>query len=66
MGNVRTIRRMLDQHPALKDIGVIGVGGVSDSAGFRRMMKAGASAVAIGTALGTHGASIFAKIAEGL
>ena len=57
---------MLDQHPSLREIGIIGVGGVSDVAGFRRMIKAGASAVAVGTALGIHGISIFAKIADEL
>ncbi|MCJ1392128.1 dihydroorotate dehydrogenase [Xylographa bjoerkii] len=63
LGNVRTIRRMLDVHAELKDIAIIGVGGVSDSAGFDRMKNAGASAVAVGTALGIHGVSIFGKIA---
>ncbi|MCJ1414077.1 dihydroorotate dehydrogenase [Xylographa parallela] len=62
LGNVRTIRRMLDEHASLKNIDIIGVGGVSDSAGFERMKKAGASAVAVGTALGIHGVSIFSEI----
>ncbi|MCJ1403561.1 dihydroorotate dehydrogenase [Xylographa trunciseda] len=63
LGNVRTIRRMLDKHAKLKDISIIGVGGVADNAGFERMRKAGASAVAVGTALGIHGISVFGKIA---
>ena len=53
---------MLDEHASLKNIDIIGVGGVSDSAGFERMKKAGASAVAVGTALGIHGVSIFSEI----
>ena len=53
---------MLDEHSSLGDINIIGVGGVADSAGFERMKKAGASAVAVGTALGIHGVSIFSKI----
>ena len=63
LGNVRTIRRMLDEHGTLKDISIIGVGGVSDNAGSERMKNAGASAVAIGTAFGVHGVSVFSKIA---
>ncbi|MCJ1485679.1 dihydroorotate dehydrogenase [Schaereria dolodes] len=62
LGNVRTIRRMLDSYPRLRSIKIIGVGGVSDGAGFKRMLAAGASAVAVGTALGSHGMPIFEKI----
>ena len=62
LGNVRTIRRMLDKHERLRKISIIGVGGISDGAGYRRMINAGASAVAIGTALGSHGIDIFEKI----
>jgi dihydroorotate dehydrogenase (fumarate) len=62
LGNVRTIRLMLDEHAELKDIDIIGVGGVSDAAGFLRMMAVGASAVGVGTALGTSGLGIFETI----
>ncbi|MCJ1383691.1 dihydroorotate dehydrogenase [Xylographa soralifera] len=62
LGNVRTIRRMLDEHASLKNINIIGVGGVADTAGFERMKRAGASAVAVGTALGIHGVSVFSMI----
>ena len=41
LGNVRTLRRMLNERPMIKGIEIIGVGGVSDGAGFRRMMNAG-------------------------
>lgn len=55
---------MLDQHEWLKGVDIIGVGGVSDGAGMERMMEAGATYVAVGTALGHHGVSIFDKIAK--
>lgn len=64
LGNVRIIRRMLDKHKELENILIIGVGGVSDGAGYRRMINAGASAVAIGTALGSYGIGIFRKIVK--
>lgn len=62
LGNVLTIRRMLNEHVHLKEIAIIGVGGVSDSAGFERMLAVGASAVGVGTAFGRHGISVFRKI----
>ena len=64
LGNIRTIRVMLDMHLSLKRICVIGVGGVSDGAGFRRMRAVGADVVAVGTALGHHGVEIFSRIIE--
>ncbi|KAL9102048.1 MAG: hypothetical protein Q9163_002756 [Psora crenata] len=65
LGNVATLRRMLDQHESLKRIEIIGVGGVSDRAGFERMKNVGASAVGVGTALGTGGVGVFERILEG-
>ena len=62
LGNVRTIRRMLDEYLELRHIQIIGVGGVSDGAGYRRMKNAGASVVAVGTALGMYGVEVFDKI----
>ena len=62
LGNVRTIRGLLDQHEELKDIAIIGVGGVSDGAGFKRMRAVGAEAVAVGTALGCEGIGVFERI----
>ena len=62
LGNVRTIRSMLDEHEQLRHISIIGVGGVSDRAGYKRMKAVGAEAVAVGTALGNEGLSIFKKI----
>jgi dihydroorotate dehydrogenase (fumarate) len=68
LGNVKTIREMLDASPFedLNRIAIIGVGGVSDANGFRRMRKVGASAVAVGTGLGREGVEIFGKISRGL
>ena len=62
LGNVRTIRSMLDLQPSLKDISIIGVGGVSDGASFSRMRAVGADAIAVGTALGRQGVEVFSKI----
>jgi len=55
---------MLDQHECLKQVDIIGVGGVSDGAGMQRMMDAGATYVGVGTALGNQGVSIFDEIAD--
>jgi dihydroorotate dehydrogenase (fumarate) len=62
LGNVKLIRKLLDSDPALSSIQIIGIGGVSDKAGFNRMKAAGAKVVGVGTALGVHGLSIFEKI----
>ena len=62
LGNVNTFRRLLDQHDNLRHIEIIGVGGVSDYTGYERMMSAGASVVAIGTAFGKEGLEVFHKI----
>lgn len=65
LGNVRTIRSMLDQDKRLKDIDIIGVGGVSDKASFERMRLAGAAVMGVGTALGREGVHVFDKINQG-
>ena len=66
LGNVRALRRMCDGDAALKAIQIIGVGGVSDAAGFRRMKAVGASAVGVGTALGRKGVKVFGEISKGI
>ncbi|KAF1356809.1 hypothetical protein BDV97DRAFT_374453 [Delphinella strobiligena] len=63
LGNVKTIRIMLDKHDVLRSIDIIGVGGVGDSAGFERMKSVGAKVVGIGTALGREGVQVFGRIA---
>ncbi|PSK40345.1 hypothetical protein B9Z65_8 [Elsinoe australis] len=65
LGNVRSVRSLLDAEERLRDIDVIGVGGVEDRSGFERMRTAGAKVVGVGTALGREGVGIFAKIREG-
>ncbi len=65
LGNVSTIRKMLDASEDLKHIAIIGVGGVSDRAGYERMRAVGAAAVAVGTALGREGVGVFEKISQG-
>ena len=62
LGNIFKIRQMLDQNASLSHIQIIGVGGVSNGAAYQRMIAAGAQKVAIGTALGASGVSIFEKV----
>lgn len=64
LGNVKTIRGLLDAspHSDVRGISIIGIGGVRDSAGFQRMRHVGAAAVGVGTALGREGVGIFEKI----
>nr|OQO22711.1 hypothetical protein B0A51_10821 [Rachicladosporium sp. CCFEE 5018] len=64
LGNVRTISSMLNEHEALHGIDIIGIGGVSDGAGFHRMRSVGAKAVGVGTALGRRGVGVFGEIWE--
>ncbi|RYP27233.1 hypothetical protein DL767_007766 [Monosporascus sp. MG133] len=66
LGNVATLRRMLDAHEDTRHVSIIGVGGVEDAAGYRRMRSVGAQAVAVGTALGVKGIRVFEEIEEGL
>ena len=65
LGNVATLRRMLDTHAELAGVDIIGVGGVGDAAAFARMRDVGAKVVAVGTALGRQGVDVFAKILRG-
>lgn len=41
LGNVRTLREMLDKHDSLKNIDIIGTGGVSDYPSYGRMKSVG-------------------------
>ena len=65
LGNVATFRKLLDDHPDLESIMIIGVGGVEDQAGFDRMKKVGAGAVACASALGRYGVGVFERITTG-
>ncbi|KAF2866721.1 hypothetical protein BDV95DRAFT_440691, partial [Massariosphaeria phaeospora] len=62
LGNVYTIKTLLLQHQQLAHIQIIGVGGVEDAAGYRRMRAVGAAAVGVGTALGRKGVGVFGEI----
>lgn len=66
LGNVATIRKMLDEVDSAKHIRIIGVGGVGDAEGYKRMKSVGAYAVAVGTALGIGGVEVFSDIEKGL
>lgn len=62
LGNVYTLRQMLDQESKLKGLQLIGVGGVNDAAGFERMKAVGADFVGLATALGVKGIGVFEEI----
>ncbi|KAK6089013.1 Dihydroorotate dehydrogenase (fumarate) [Seiridium cupressi] len=66
LGNVATLRKMLDQGEDTKNVKVIGIGGVEDASGYRRMKGVGAYAVGVGTALGRKGLKVFEEINAGL
>ncbi|ORY65078.1 uncharacterized protein BCR38DRAFT_457334 [Pseudomassariella vexata] len=62
LGNVATLRRLLDRTEETSRVDIIGVGGVEDAAGYRRMRAVGAKAVGVGTALGRKGLGVFEEI----
>ena len=62
LGNVASLRKGLDEREALKGIAVIGVGGVQDGDGYKRMRRAGAEAVGLATGLGRLGPEVFEMI----
>lgn len=66
LGNVYTIKGLLFQDSELEHIQIIGVGGVEDAAGYKRMRAVGAAAVGVGTALGRKGVRVFEDIGKGL
>ncbi|KAK3359037.1 hypothetical protein B0T25DRAFT_83737 [Lasiosphaeria hispida] len=69
LGNVATLRRMLDEDERSGKLGhirIIGIGGVLDVAGYHRMRKVGAAIVGVGTGLGLKGVGIFGEIETAL
>ena len=68
LGNVRTIRTLLDESRCeeVRRIKIIGVGGVSDASGFERMRAVGADVVGVGTTLGRGGVNVFKDILSGV
>ena len=64
LGNVYTLRRLLDNHEeiSLREIPIIGVGGVATREAHHRMRRAGASVVACATILVRDGVGVFEKL----
>jgi dihydroorotate dehydrogenase (fumarate) len=64
LGNVYTLRRLLDKHEeiSLREISIIGVGGVTTREAHLRMRRAGASVVACATILVQNGVGVFEKL----
>ncbi len=64
LGNVYTLRRLLDAHAdaSLRDISIIGVGGVTTREAHARMRKAGAAVVGCATILVREGVSVFESL----
>lgn len=62
LGNVASLRRLFDRDPNLTHLDIIGVGGVGDGDGYKRMRNVGAAAVGVATAFGQHGISVFGSI----
>lgn len=66
LGNVYTFSQLLAQQPdsALRNVVIIGVGGVTSSAAFDRMIKAGAKVVGCASLLGQYGVVGFSKLMQ--
>jgi dihydroorotate dehydrogenase (fumarate) len=64
LGNVYTLRRLLDKHEeiSLREISIVGVGGVITREAHLRMRRAGASVVACATILVRDGVGVFEKL----
>jgi dihydroorotate dehydrogenase (fumarate) len=64
LGNVYTLRRLLDKHEeiSLREISIVGVGGVITREAHVRMRRAGASVVACATILVRDGVGVFEKL----
>lgn len=67
LGNVYSLRALLDASPdpLVRGIAITGVGGVEDATGYARMRAAGATAVALASALGRKGVGVFGEILGG-
>ncbi|OMP88484.1 putative dihydroorotate dehydrogenase A (fumarate) [Diplodia seriata] len=66
LGNVLSLKQALGRVEGLAGVMVIGVGGVEDADGWRRMRRVGAEAVGVGTALGRFGVGVFERIWRGV
>ncbi|KAF9785880.1 hypothetical protein BJ322DRAFT_1107765 [Thelephora terrestris] len=65
LGNVYSFAHLLESHKdkAMREIKMIGVGGVMDKSGVQRMKKVGAAVVGCATLLGREGVKGFEKLA---
>ncbi|KAG9104111.1 dihydroorotate dehydrogenase [Ceratobasidium sp. 370] len=65
LGNVHRFVNLLksSSSPAIQDIAVIGVGGVTSAQAVKRMIRAGATLVECASALGSRGVSVFEDLA---
>ncbi|KAK0635867.1 hypothetical protein B0T17DRAFT_470087, partial [Bombardia bombarda] len=69
LGNVATLRRRIlleENREPLGHIQIIGIGGVSDADGYRRMRTVGAEVVGVGTGLLQKGLEVFGEIENGV
>lgn len=64
LGNVSTFRRLLDEYEELQHVDIIGIGGVDDAEGVKRMKAAGARFVACASALGRYGPGVFDRMLD--
>ncbi|KAL0578056.1 dihydroorotate dehydrogenase [Marasmius crinis-equi] len=64
LGNVFTFRELMKQEDALRDMVIIGVGGVTDAQAALRMRQAGAAVVGCATLLGKEGVKAFGMISD--
>lgn len=66
LGNVHTFTQLLEGNLALRNIKVIGVGGVTSPRAVGRMLEVGASVVGCATVLGREGVGAFERLSAGL
>lgn len=68
LGNVKTLRKLLDEREQKLGhrIQIIGVGGVLDARGYRRMRTAGADVVGLASGLLLKGVKVFEEIEKGV
>lgn len=66
LGNIHRLRTLIDasRDARVRGITLIGVGGVCDSDSAERFRRAGADAVAVATAFGREGITVFDKISK--
>jgi len=66
LGNIYTFARLLEKDAELRDIRLIGVGGITSPEAVDRMRRVGASVVGCATLLGREGVGAFQRLSAGL